>query len=159
MTGVKSTRGVMTWRQRVDGALEQLTPRSVAKWVVIIAVLYFSGTEAETVGFPAPHLFAALIVGLLLSLGRISEAEMPPLLYLAAQAVTGVVLGTYVTFSSVTAVGANWLAVATITLLTLAVSVGLGVLLARRTGMDAPTASLGMIAGGFGGGSWPPATI
>lgn len=124
-----------------------MTPGSVLKWIVIVAVLYFSGTEAETVGFPAPHLFAALV----LSLGRISEAEMPSSLYISAQAVTGVVLGTYVSFSSVTAVGANWAAVAAITALTLAVSVGLGVLLARRSGMDAPTASLGMIAGGSAG--------
>ncbi len=121
------------------------------KWAVIVAVLYFSGTEAESAGFPAPHLFAALVVGLILSLGRISEAEMPGWLYLGAQAVTGVVLGTYVTFHSVTVVGANWLAVVAITVLTLALSVGLGVLLARRTGMDAPTASLGMIAGGSAG--------
>ncbi len=144
-------RNVPSWWERAGGAPDSVTPGSAGKWVVIVAVLYFSGTEAETLGFPAPHLFAALIVGLILSLGRISEAEMPPPLYLAAQAVTGVVLGTYVSFSSVTAVGANWVAVTAITVLTLAVSVGLGVLLARRGGMDAPTASLGMIAGGSAG--------
>ena len=136
---------------RAEGTLDHVTPASVLKWIVILAVLYLSGTEAETVGFPAPHLFAALIVGLILSLGRISEAELPAPLYVAAQAVTGVVLGTYVSFSSVTAVGANWAAVAAITVLTLAVSVALGVLLARRTGMDAATASLGLIAGGSAG--------
>lgn len=139
------------WREHLTARYAATSPGAVLKWVVIVAVLYLSGTEAETAGFPAPHLFAALIVGLILSLGRISQAEMPPLLYIAAQAITGVVLGTYVTFDSVTAVGANWFAVTAITLLTLAVSIGLGVLLARRTGIDAPTASLGMIAGGSAG--------
>jgi membrane AbrB-like protein len=120
-------------------------------WIVIAAVLYIAGREAETAGFPAPHLFAALVVGLIISLGRISDAEIPSWLYIAAQAVTGVVLGTYVSFHSVTDVGANWLAVIAITALTLAVSLGLGVLLARRTSLDGPTAALGMIAGGSAG--------
>lgn len=140
-----------TPRARWRAAIAEVTPRSAAKWTAIAAVLYFSGTEAETLGFPAPHLFAALIVGLVILLGGISQAEMPSSVYLAAQAVTGVVLGTYVSFHSVTTVGANWIAVVAITVLTLALSVGLGVLLARRTGMDGATASLGMIAGGSAG--------
>jgi len=119
--------------------------------VVIVAVLYFSGTWAESAGLPAPHLFAALIVGLVLSLGRITVLQMPTWLYGAAQAVTGVVLGTYLSFSALKPIGANWIAVIAITGLTLVLSLALGVLLARRTGIDRPTAALGMIAGGSAG--------
>jgi hypothetical protein len=44
----------------VAGRRQVVTPASRVKWIVIVAVLYFSGTEAETVGFrtgsprPAP---------------------------------------------------------------------------------------------------------
>jgi membrane AbrB-like protein len=132
-------------------AWRDVTPRAALKWAVIVAVLYFSGTRAESAGLPAPHLFAALIVGLILSLGRITRVQMPTWLYIGAQAVTGVVLGTYLSFSALKPIGANWFAVVAVTALTLGLSLALGVLLARRTGLDRPTAALGMIAGGSAG--------
>lgn len=128
-----------------------VTPLAALKWLVIAVVLYVSGTRAESAGLPAPHLFAALLVGLVLSLGRVASVQMPTWLYVAAQAITGVVLGTYLSFSALRPIGANWLAVVAITALTLAVSLALGVLLARRTGLDRPTAALAMIAGGSAG--------
>lgn len=124
---------------------------SMLKWAVIAPVIYFTGTGAESAGLPAPHLFAALIVGLVLSLARITRLQMPTWLYVAAQAVTGVVLGTYLSFSALAPIGANWFAVVAITGLTLALSLALGVRLANRTGLDRPTATLGMIAGGSAG--------
>jgi len=65
--------------------------------------------------------------------------------------VTGVVLGTYMSFSALQPIGANWFAVIAITALTLVLSLALGVLLARRAGLDRPTAALSMIAGGSAG--------
>src|SRR5204862_7905452 len=92
-----------------------LKPGSVLKWLLITAILYVAGTQAEDAGLPAPHLFAALIIGLIISLGRISQMQMPTWLYIAAQAVTGVVLGTYLSFSALKPIGANWFAVIAIT--------------------------------------------
>jgi membrane AbrB-like protein len=128
-----------------------ITAVATAKWIAIVAVLFFGGTEAETLGFPAPHLFEALVVGLVLALTGLTRVQMPAWLYTAAQAITGVVLGTYVSWHSVTAVGHEWVAVAAVTVLTLALSLLLGVGLARRTRLDPATASLGMIAGGSAG--------
>jgi membrane AbrB-like protein len=119
--------------------------------MAIVTVLFFGGVEVETLGFPAPHLFEALVVGLLLALSGLTRVQMPGWLYTAAQAITGVVLGTYVSWHSVTAVGNEWVAVAAVTALTLGLSLVLGVALARRTPLDPATASLGMIAGGSAG--------
>jgi membrane AbrB-like protein len=135
-------------RLRVGG---RITPVATAKWMAIVAVLFFGGVEVETLGFPAPHLFEALVVGLLLALSGLTRVQMPGWLYTAAQAITGVVLGTYVSWRSVTAVGNEWVAVAAVTALTLGLSLVLGVALARRTPLDPATASLGMIAGGSAG--------
>jgi uncharacterized membrane protein AbrB (regulator of aidB expression) len=84
-SGTSAESGPMSLRERV-------TLRATAKWIVIIAVLVFGGTEAETLGFPAPHLFEALVVGLALALAGLTAVQMPARLLTAAQAITGVVL-------------------------------------------------------------------
>jgi uncharacterized protein len=65
--------------------------------------------------------------------------------------VTGVTIGTYLQSSSLHAIGDAWLAVSLVSAATLGVSIGAGLLLARVTSLDAPTAALGMIAGGASG--------
>jgi membrane AbrB-like protein len=119
--------------------------------VVLVPVLVLGGTWAEEAGFPAPHLFEALVVGLVAALTGMTRAQVPGWLLTAAQAITGVVLGTYLTWASISAVGSEWIAVVAMTGLTLALSLVLGVLLARTTPLSPPTASLGMIAGGSAG--------
>lgn len=122
--------------------------RESLQWLVIIAVTYFGGTEAERYGLPAPHLFAALVIGLVVALSRFAKVTVPPPLYLAAQALTGVVIGTYFTTSSLGSAGSALVPLLLVTAATLVISVGGGVVLARWSGLDRPTAALGMIAGG-----------
>jgi uncharacterized protein len=62
-----------------------------------------------------------------------------------------VTLGAYLQASSLKAIGHDWLPVALVSAGTLLVSIGAGLVLARTTGLDAPTAALGMIAGGASG--------
>lgn len=64
---------------------------------------------------------------------------------------TGVALGTYIKSSSLAALGDDWLPVVLVSAATLAVSLAAGVLMARVTGLDRPTAALGMVAGGASG--------
>jgi membrane AbrB-like protein len=71
--------------------------------------------------------------------------------FVAAQAITGVALGTYIKSSSLSALGHDWLAVALVSAATLAVSLGAGLVMARVTELDRPTAALGMVAGGASG--------
>jgi membrane AbrB-like protein len=99
---------------------------------------------------PADQLFAALLVGLAAALSR-AGAELPRGTFGIAQAVTGVVLGTYLHTSTLTALGAKWIPVAAVSLATLAVTTGIGVALGRLTATDRVTASLGAVAGGASG--------
>ena len=71
--------------------------------------------------------------------------------FTAAQAVTGVALGTYLKSSSLSALSDDWLPVALVSAATLVVSLGAGVVMARVTELDRPTAALGMVAGGASG--------
>ncbi len=122
-------------------------------WLAIAGITWQGGTVLEDLGLPAPHLLTGLLVGLVVALtglGRVS-GSVPPLGYTAAQAVAGVLLGTYFNPASLATLAGSWLPLLVVTLATLAFSVGGGVLLARLTGLDRPTAALGMIAGGSAG--------
>jgi membrane AbrB-like protein len=77
--------------------------------------------------------------------------ELPRGAFPAAQAVAGVVVGTFLHTSTLTGLGGRWLAVGLVSAATLAVSVVAGVLLARIAPVDRATASLGMVAGGASG--------
>src|SRR3954469_9057502 len=96
-------------------------------------------------------LFGALLAGLALALAAPGRVHVAPGLFVAAQALTGVALGTYLRSSSLSAVGEDWLPVAVVSAATLAVSLGAGLLMARLTELDRPTAALGMVAGGASG--------
>lgn len=123
-------------------------------WVVVALVTFFGGTLVEEVGMPAPHLLTGLIVGLVLALtglARRTGVVLPRLVYLAAQAVAGVLLGTYFSLPALGRVGWALVPLVAVTVATLLLSVGAGLLLARRTGLDEPTAALGLIAGGSSG--------
>jgi len=127
---------------------------ALSLWVVGALVTFFGGTLVEDVGMPAPHLLTGLLAGLVLGLtglARRTGAVLPRLVYLAAQAVAGVLLGTYFSLSALGHVGWALVPLVAVTVATLLLSVGAGLLLARRTGLDQPTAALGLIAGGSSG--------
>lgn len=123
-------------------------------WAIVGLVTFFAGSLVEAVGMPAPHLITGLVAGLVLALTglvRRTGAVLPRLVYLAAQAVAGVLLGTYFSLSALTQTGWALIPLVLVTLATLAISVAAGLFLARVTDLDEPTASLGMIAGGSAG--------
>jgi membrane AbrB-like protein len=102
-------------------------------------------------GLPSEYLFAALLVGLVVALGKDGRVTLPPLAFITGQAVTGVALGAYVRSSSLEALGHSWLPVTLVSLATLAASVSAGLVLSRTTFVDKPTGALGMVAGGASG--------
>lgn len=123
-------------------------------WLLIVLIAFEGGTAVEELGLPAPHLLTGLAVGLIVALsglGARTAVRLPRPAYLAAQAIAGVLLGTYFSLSALTSDGWNILPLIAITLMTLGLSVSAGVILARRSSLDAPTATLGMIAGGSAG--------
>jgi membrane AbrB-like protein len=123
----------------------------VLPWAALAAATALLGWGLDALGVPSPWLFGALLLGLAVALARPDRLAVPPRAFSAAQAVTGVTLGTYLQSSSLSALGHDWLPVALVSAATLAVSLGGGLIMARLTSLDAPTAALGMIAGGASG--------
>jgi membrane AbrB-like protein len=120
--------------------------------VVLGAATAAAAVALGAIGFPSPTLFAALIVGLAFALARPGTgAHLPRGTFIAAQAVCGVTLGAYMQPDALRALADDWLPVTLVSAATLALSLGAGLVLARRTELDVPTATLGMIAGGASG--------
>ena len=125
--------------------------RTGASWLVLGALTAVVAVALDLVGLSSATLFAALVVGLAVALARPGQAAFPRWTFVAAQAVLGVTLGAYLEPDALQAVGGAWLPVALVTAGTLVASMGVGLVLARRTELDRPTATLGMIAGGASG--------
>jgi uncharacterized protein len=120
--------------------------------VAVLGVLIVgAGAAMNAAGVPSPYLFAALLIGLIRALAIAQPLALPRKVFVAAQAVTGVTLGTYLQRSSLHVLADDWLAVALVSLATLGISLAAGNVLARLTVLDRPTAALGMIAGGASG--------
>jgi len=119
--------------------------------LLLAASILAIGLAMDAIGVPSPYLFAALLVGLARALMITEPLPLPRSAFVAAQAVTGVTLGTYLQRSSLHVLADDWLAVTLVSLATLAVSLAAGSILARTTTLDRPTAALGMIAGGASG--------
>ncbi len=125
--------------------------RPAVRWILLLAATAVAGRLLDLAGVPSAYLFAALLVGLGVALIAPGTVEVAPGVFTAAQALTGVVLGAYLQASSLRAVAGAWLPVAVVSAATLALSVLAGKALARTTGLDEPTAALGMVAGGASG--------
>lgn len=123
---------------------------SAPRWAALAAATLALGLLVGALGLPAPGLFAALLVGLAAAL-RGPRVTLPRAGMLAAQAVVGAALGLLLRADTLRAVGAHWAPVLGVSLLTLALTVIAGAVLARVAPVDAPTAALGMIAGGASG--------
>jgi uncharacterized protein len=113
--------------------------------VVLVAV------GLDRAGLPAPALFAGLAVGLLHALVTRRVLALPEAGTTAAQGVVGVAVGVAVQPATLAALGQEWLAVTLITVATLLLSLGAGLLLARWTDLDQRTSALSMISGGAAG--------
>jgi membrane AbrB-like protein len=120
-------------------------------WAVVVVATIALGWLVDRLGLPSGYLFSSLVAGLVFALARPGRLRMPPQGFAAGQAVTGVALGTFLEASTLTGLGTRWIPVVLVSVATLAVTIGAGIALARATELDAPTASLGMVAGGASG--------
>jgi membrane AbrB-like protein len=129
-------------------------PRAAAvavRWGVLAAVVVVSARLADDAGLPTPYLFAAFAVGIAHAL--LTRVALAPsnLLSLLAQGTIGWTAGTYFHRSTLDTVGAHGLSIFAFCILTIALSIGAGLLLARIAPVDQATSSFGMIAGGAAG--------
>lgn len=122
-----------------------------ADWAVVAAATIAGGWVAGRAGIPSGYLFMAILAGLGYALAAPGRLRLPRGGFQVGQAVTGVALGTFLQSSTFTGLGARWIAVALVSVATLAVTIGVGLGLARAADLDRPTASLGMVAGGASG--------
>src|SRR3954453_2131071 len=121
------------------------------RWLPLSVLTIAGGWLGNQVGLPSAYLFGDLVAGLAWALSRAPELELPGWAFVAAQAVLGVVLGTYLKSSTLSSLGSDWLPVLLISLGTLALTTVIGLGLGRVTQLDRATASLGTIAGGASG--------
>lgn len=131
-------RAAELWRRRAD-------------WALVVAATVGGGWLAGEAGLPSGYMFAAMLVGLCYAIVAPGRLSMPPAGFSLGQAITGVALGAFLQSSTLTGLGSRWIGVALVSLATLAVTIAVGIALARVTKLDRPTASLGMIAGGASG--------
>lgn len=117
-------------------------------WVAVIAFAWVAGKYGEQFNLPAPHVIVSVIIGLVAASTGLMRRTVPQHLHTAAQAVTGVIIGTFLDVQALGAAGGSLLPLLAVTLATLVLSIVGGLILARWTGLDQRTASLGMIAGG-----------
>jgi uncharacterized protein len=120
-------------------------------WIALAVATVMLARILDVAGLPSSTLFAALLIGLGVALSLPDRFGIPGWAFGAAQAVTGVTIGGYLQSSSLQTIGQAWLPVTLVSAGTLGVSMAAGVLIARFTSLDTPTAALGMIAGGASG--------
>ena len=126
------------WRQVLD-------PAAVVAAAVAVSLAF------AALGVPSPALFGGLVAGLVRALGFPGRVEVPRPATTAAQAVIGATVGALVDLGTLRAVATNWLPVVLVTLATLALSLGAGLVLRLQRGISPVTGAFSMIAGGASG--------
>lgn len=117
-------------------------------WIALLGAVLGGATLLDWIGFPAPQMILAIVVGAGLALTGRLPAPLPRGLNVGVQAMLGVLMGSYLQVSLLTSIGWGLLPVLAVTAATVLVSIGVAVVFARATKVDLPTATLGMLAGG-----------
>jgi membrane AbrB-like protein len=125
---------------------------NILRWLGVALATFAATIAMGAVGLPTPELFAALLVGIAYALIAVRRPlDVPSSGTTIAQALIGVALGAVLDASTLRAVASNWFGVSAVTLATLAVSLGVGIAIARLTGISQATGTVGLIAGGASG--------
>lgn len=123
-----------------------------ARWAVLVALTAAASLAMDLAQIPSPTLMASLLVGIGWALRARRPALTPPEpVATAAEAIVGIVIGAYVQVETLQAIGTDLPAVIGVNVVTLALSVAGGIVLARIADVDEPTAAFGMVAGGASG--------
>lgn len=135
------------------GVLELGAPRlwAAARWVALTVLVVAGTLGGDALGIPSSAMISGLLVGLVYALLSPVALQLDSRLSMCAQMVTGSVIGSYLSVSTLTGLGGAWLPVLLITTCTLTFTFAAGLLLARITNLGPATAAFGMIAGGAAG--------
>jgi uncharacterized protein len=125
--------------------------RGWARWALLAALTAAVTVAMAAVSVPSPGLFAGLVVATALALAGWAPAGVSRPATTLAQAVIGVVIGVLAQPSTLTGLAAAWLPVLLVSVGTLAISMGAGLLLSLRPGITPLTGMLALTAGGASG--------
>ncbi|MBP2191181.1 AbrB family transcriptional regulator [Nocardia goodfellowii] len=120
----------------------------VIGWVVLLVAVLAAAKLLDRWGFPAPQMILAIVVGGVLAAAGRLPAPLPGEVSVGAQAMLGVLMGSYLEVSLLSTIGLALLPVLGITAATLVVSVLVAWVFARAAKVELPTATLGLLAGG-----------
>jgi uncharacterized protein len=123
----------------------------LARWLVLGLATAAATVGVGALGLPSPALFAALLVGLVYALRSDVPLALGRWPTVVSQALVGVAMGASFELESLTGLGGRWFGVIVVVFGTLVVSLAAGLVLAALTGLDRPTALLGLVAGGASG--------
>jgi uncharacterized protein len=125
---------------------------TIPRWLGVALTTLAASIAMGAVGLPTSALFAALLVGLSYALiAARRPLDVPAGGMAIGQALIGVAIGAELDASTLRAIASSWFGVSLVTLGTLALSVGVGIAIARVTAISQPTGTLGLIAGGASG--------
>ena len=125
--------------------------RQLLDLAAVVAGAVLAGLAFAAVGVPTPALFGGLVAGVVRALGLPGRVRVPGPAMTAGQAVVGVTMGALVDLETLRAVAGRWLPVLLVTLATLTLSLGAGLLLRLQRGISPITGAFSMIAGGASG--------
>jgi uncharacterized protein len=125
--------------------------RDLADGALVLVGAALAGWLLDRTGVPSAALFGGLLAGLVRGLAGRRPLGVPRPAAAAAQAVVGVSIGALVDPETLAALGEDWLPVVLVTLATLLLTVGAGLLLRRQPGISPVTGAFAMIAGGASG--------
>ncbi|PXX68701.1 hypothetical protein DFR70_102386 [Nocardia tenerifensis] len=125
-----------------------MTRRQVIEWMALLASVLAGAALLDQVSFPAPQMILAIVVGGALALAGKLPAPLPRQVSCGVQSMLGVLMGSYLEVSLLSGIGLALVPVLAITVATLLVSLLVAVVFARLAGVELPTATLGLLAGG-----------
>lgn len=122
-----------------------------AWWLAVAACAVGAGLLADFLGLPAAWLLGPMVSTLALTLRWRLALNPPRAVPFAAQAVIGMALSASFDRSSFAILAGDWLPILIVVALTLLLSLLSGLVLARFSALDIPTAALGTVPGGASG--------
>ncbi|WP_084522827.1 AbrB family transcriptional regulator [Nocardia inohanensis] len=125
-----------------------MNPRQVLAWVALAAAVLGGAAFLDRIGFPAPQMILAIVVGAGLAMTNRLPEPLPRQVNTAVQGMLGVVMGSYLQISLLTTLGWALIPVLAVTAATVVLSVAVALVFARAAEVDVPTSTLGLLAGG-----------
>jgi hypothetical protein len=129
--------------------LRARTPLRATALVVTVTVVL--SVVFTLLHLPSAVLFAALLGGMAHALTSPTVLQVPPLAFRVGQALIGVTIGSLVSLSALTGMGAELFPIIAVTLGTVLISLLAGRVLAVRDDVSQVTGAFAMIAGGASG--------